>query len=340
MWQAVIDPIALNLGPLSVHWYGIIMGTAALIGLVLAVREAEKRGLDSDTILDMMLWILPLAIIGARLYYVLFEWEYYAMHPEDIVAVWKGGLAIHGGLLAAFLVGYIFIKKRNLSFLQLADIMIPSVLLGQAIGRWGNFINQEAHGGEVSRSFLEGLHLPDWLIEQMNIEGVYYHPTFLYESIWNLIGFGLLLFIRSRNPRRGEVLFSYMIWYSIGRFFIEGLRTDSLTFTGPDWLAQLMNLLWWLPVPQGAMDEGNVRIAQLVSLLLALLGLFLVIWRRMTGRATVSYRGEIIVEAPADANQTEVTEASPEPTEPAPKAKQETTDETDGDGEQENEPKA
>jgi phosphatidylglycerol---prolipoprotein diacylglyceryl transferase len=315
MWQAVIDPIAFTLGPLNVHWYGVIMGTAAFLGLILAVREGERRGLDSETILDMMLWILPSAIIGARLYYVLFEWEYYATHPEDIVAVWKGGLAIHGGLIAAFLVGYIFVKKRNIPFLQIADILIPSVILGQAIGRWGNFINQEAHGGEVSRSFLEGLHLPNWIIDQMNIQGVYYHPTFLYESLWNLVGFGLLLFIRSRNSRRGEVLFSYMIWYSLGRFFIEGLRTDSLTFTGPDWLAQVMEGLWspmLLLFDPGMMDEGNVRIAQLMSLILALIGVYFIIWRRATGKATVSYRGEVVTEATVIPQQADVVEGPEE----------------------------
>jgi phosphatidylglycerol---prolipoprotein diacylglyceryl transferase len=314
MWQAVIDPVAFKLGPFQVHWYGVIMGTAALLGLILAVREGERRGLDSDTILDMMLWILPSAIVGARLYYVLFEWEYYAMHPEDIVAVWKGGLAIHGGLIAAFLVGYIFVKKKNIDFLQLADIVIPSVLLGQAIGRWGNFINQEAHGGEVSRAFLEGLHLPDWIIEQMNIQGAYYHPTFLYESMWNLVGFGLLLLIRHFNPRRGEVLFSYMIWYSLGRFFIEGLRTDSLTFTGPDWLVSVMELLWspmLLMFDPGVMNGGNVRIAQLVSLILVLVGAFLIVWRRATGRATVFYRDEATLEAPATASAQASAEKEP-----------------------------
>ncbi|MRG29489.1 MULTISPECIES: prolipoprotein diacylglyceryl transferase [Laceyella] len=314
MWQAVIDPVAFKLGPFQVHWYGVIMGTAALLGLILAVREGERRGLDSDTILDMMLWILPSAIVGARLYYVLFEWEYYAMHPEDIVAVWKGGLAIHGGLIAAFLVGYIFVKKKNIDFLQLADIVIPSVLLGQAIGRWGNFINQEAHGGEVSRAFLEGLHLPDWIIEQMNIQGAYYHPTFFYESMWNLVGFGLLLLIRHFNPRRGEVLFSYMIWYSLGRFFIEGLRTDSLTFTGPDWLVSVMELLWSpmsLMFDPGMMDGGNVRIAQLVSLILVLVGAFLIIWRRATGRATAFYRDEATIEAPATASAQDSAEKEP-----------------------------
>lgn len=232
MIPATIDPVAFSLGPLQIHWYGIIMGTAAVIGLYLATGEAKRRGIDPDLLLDMMIWVLPAAIVGARLYYVLFEWEYYMIHPEDIIAVWKGGLAIHGGLIGAMIAGYLFVRKHKLSFLEMADIVAPSIILGQAIGRWGNFINQEAHGGEVSRAFLENLHLPDWLIEQMNIHGAYYHPTFLYESIWNLAGFLLLIGLRRVNVKRGEIFFTYLVWYSLGRFFIEGLRTDSLAFEG------------------------------------------------------------------------------------------------------------
>ena len=184
-----IDPVALSLGPISIYWYGVIMGSAALLGLWLSVREANRRGVDGELIIDMMVWVIPSAIIGARLYYVLFQWDYYVLNPASIIAVWEGGLAIHGGLIGALLAGYIFLRKKKQSFLLMADIIAPSIILGQAIGRWGNFINQEAYGGEVTRSFLEGLHLPNWLIEQMNIQGTYYHPTFLYESIWNLIGF-------------------------------------------------------------------------------------------------------------------------------------------------------
>jgi phosphatidylglycerol:prolipoprotein diacylglycerol transferase len=280
----VIDPVAFSFGPLQVHWYGIIMGTAALLGLYLAVLEGKRQGIDTDKLLDMMIWVLPSAIIGARLYYVLFEWEYYATHPEDILAVWQGGLAIHGGLIAAFLVGYFYIRKHKLSFLQLADIVAPSLLLAQAIGRWGNFINQEAHGGPVNTAFLHSLHLPDWLISQMTIGGVTYHPTFLYESLWNLVGFGLLLFLRYVVvPKRGEILFGYLIWYSLGRFFIEGLRTDSLAFNGPDWLAAFLQLLWTpmgLLFPAGQLTGGDIRIAQLVSMVTVLLAVGVVVWRR------------------------------------------------------------
>ncbi|MFC4077482.1 prolipoprotein diacylglyceryl transferase [Salinithrix halophila] len=288
----VIDPVAVSLGPLQIHWYGIIMGSAALLGLWVAILEGKRHGLNSELFLDMMIWVIPAAIVGARLYYVAFEWDYYLMNPGDIFAVWKGGLAIHGGLIGALLAGAVFFKKRDVSFLQMADIIAPSIILGQAIGRWGNFMNQEAHGGEVSRSFLEGLHLPNWIIEQMNIEGVYYHPTFLYESLWNLAGFLLLLGLRKWNPRRGEIFFTYLMWYSLGRFFIEGLRTDSLTFEGPAWLADLINGLWSpmrVLFEPGMMADGNIRIAQLVSLGLVLAGLTLTIVRRVRGLARDPY---------------------------------------------------
>lgn len=284
MTLLLIDPVAFSIGPLQVHWYGIIMATAAMLGLWLATKEAKRQEMDPDILLDMMIWVLPAAILGARLYYVLFEWEYYSMHPEDIIAVWKGGLAIHGGLIGAFTAGYIFVRKRGLSFLKMADIVAPSIILGQAIGRWGNFVNQEAHGGEVSRAFLESLYLPQWLIEQMNIYGVYYHPTFLYESIWNIAGFLLLIGLRKARIRLGEIFFSYLIWYSLGRFFIEGLRTDSLAFTGPAFLEQLLAMLWspmTLLFEPGVLTGGNIRIAQLVSLFGILLGLIFIIWRRM-----------------------------------------------------------
>lgn len=288
----VLDPVALSLGPIQIHWYGIIMGSAVLLGLWLAIREGRRHGLDSELFLDLIIWVIPAAILGARLYYVAFEWDYYSQNLADILAIWKGGLAIHGGLIGALLAGALFVKKRNLSFLHLTDIVAPSIIIGQCIGRWGNFMNQEAHGGEVSRDFLEGLKLPPFIIEQMNIQGVYYHPTFLYESLWTLVGFGLLLLLRRINPRRGEIFFTYLIWYSLGRFFIEGLRMDSLTFSGPEWLASFINGLWApmkMVFEPGMMMDGNIRIAQLVSLTLILFGILLIVLRRVRGLAREPY---------------------------------------------------
>jgi phosphatidylglycerol:prolipoprotein diacylglycerol transferase len=260
-----LDPIAITLGPFSVHWYGVIIGTAIALGLYLAIRESTKRGLHKDLFIDLLLWAVPIAILSARAYYVLFEWEYYAQHPEQIIAIWNGGLAIHGALIGSIITAYVFCKKRNVSFWQVADIAAPSLILGQAIGRWGNFMNQEAHGGEVTRAFLENLYLPEFIINQMYINGTYYHPTFLYESIWNLIGFIILLLLRKVNLRRGEIFLSYLIWYSIGRFFIEGMRTDSLMLT-----------------------EG-IRMAQAISVSLIIGAVIVLIYRRVKGYANIRY---------------------------------------------------
>lgn len=172
---ASIDPIAFSLGPIDVRWYGVIIATGIIIAFLVGQREMVKREFHPDFLTDLLIWAVPLAIIGARIYYVAFEWEQYRDNPADIIAIWNGGIAIHGALIASVIVAYIFTKKRNTSFLKVADILAPSILIGQAIGRWGNFINQEAHGGEVSRAFLESLFLPEWIINQMYIDGAYYH---------------------------------------------------------------------------------------------------------------------------------------------------------------------
>ncbi|UED77263.1 prolipoprotein diacylglyceryl transferase [Brevibacillus sp. DP1.3A] len=237
----MIDPIAIAIGPLKIHWYGIIMGLAFFLGTYLARYNSKRSGIDPDHVLNMVVLIIPAAIVCARLYYVTFEWEQYEDNPLDIFAVWQGGLAIHGGLIGGVLAGSWYIRKHNLPFLRLADIFMPSVILGQAIGRWGNFINQEAHGGPVSAEFME--KFPAFIREQMFIGGQYYHPTFLYESIWNLFVFAVLMFMLYRFKKfDGQVLFSYMILYSLGRFYIEGMRTDSLLIADTLRVAQLVSL--------------------------------------------------------------------------------------------------
>lgn len=259
-----LDPILIS-WPITIYWYGAIIGTGALLGLWIAMRESERRGLNKDIFVDLVLFAIPIAIICARLYYVIFQWDYYGDNPGEIIKIWEGGLAIHGGLIGAITTGVVFAKIRGISFWKLADIGAPSIILGQAIGRWGNFMNQEAHGGPVTRDFLEGLHLPSFIIDQMYIEGTYYHPTFLYESIWNFVGFGLLLLLRRVNLRRGELFLSYVIWYSIGRFFVEDMRTDSLMLT------------------------ESLRVAQVISIALVLLAIGLIVVRRMTGLANKKY---------------------------------------------------
>ncbi|HFR3442994.1 TPA: prolipoprotein diacylglyceryl transferase [Streptococcus suis] len=228
--MGTIGRVALSFGPFTVYWYGIIIAAAIFIAISLATREAKKRGLKEDTIIDIALWAIPIGFVGARLYYVLFEWDYYLQNPGEIIAIWNGGIAIYGGLIVGGLTVYWYTKKKGIPLALLLDILAPSVLLAQSIGRWGNFMNQEAHGGPVSRQFLENLYLSEFIIEQMNINGTYYHPTFLYESLWSLLGFVIIIILRNRKQllRQGEVALSYVLWYSTGRFFIEGMRTDSL----------------------------------------------------------------------------------------------------------------
>ena len=260
-----IDRVAIHIGSIQIYWYGIIIGMGVFIGLWLAMRESERRGLDKDLFIDLLIYAVPISIISARIYYVIFGWSYYKDHLGDIYKIWNGGIAIHGALIGAVITTIVFARSRNISFWKIADIAAPSLILAQAIGRWGNFINQEAYGEEVSRQFLENLMLPDFIIDQMFIQGAYHHPTFLYESLWNLLGFGLLLLLRRVNLRQGEMFLTYVIWYSIGRFFIEGLRTDSL------------------------MLFGELRMAQVLSLSLVIGGIILLVVRRKLGYSEKKY---------------------------------------------------
>lgn len=240
-----LNPVFFQLGPISIYWYGVIIATGLFLGLYLATKEANRLGLKKDLIVDLIVFATPIAILFARIYYVIFEWDMYRDAPWwKLFAVWEGGIAIHGALIGAVLTAIVYAKVRKVSFWQLADIIAPSLILGQAIGRWGNFMNQEAHGGPMSEAAYENFHqyLPDFIMNQMCIDGVLYYPTFLYESFWNILVFILLLVLRKYNPLRGEVFISYVLFYSVGRFFIEGLRTDSLYF-GPLRQAQLLSLV-------------------------------------------------------------------------------------------------
>ena len=312
-----LDPIAFAIGPLTVHWYGIILGTAALVGLWLAVREGKRFGIVPDFFMDLLLIGVPSSVIAARLYYVAFRWQDYKDNPIDIIKIWEGGIAIYGALIGALLAGFLYIRHKGYSFWRIADICAPSLIVGQAIGRWGNFVNQEAYGSPVTEEFLRGsLHLPNFIVNQMYIDGIYRHPTFLYESVWNIVGL-LLLFGLRRLPfvRSGELLLSYFIWYSIGRFFIEGLRTDSLAFTGPKWLENLLEALWspmLLMAPPGKMDYGNIRISQLLAVLLVLAAIALIVYRRAAGYAKERYSDPILSsKAPAAGTASEAASASP-----------------------------
>jgi len=226
-----MDPVAFQVFGFEVRWYGLLIAISVLIGTFLALNEAKRKGIKEESIIDLLLFAVPGAIIGARLYYVIFMWDYYSKNPGQILNLRGGGLAIHGVIIGGALVAYIFTKVKKMNFFTVADIMAPSLILGQAIGRWGNFANQEAHGGPTD--------LPWGII----VDGVKVHPTFLYESIWNFLVFGFLLWYRRNKAKaEGEVFAMYLVLYSVARFFIEGLRTDSLML-GPIRVAQLISLI-------------------------------------------------------------------------------------------------
>lgn len=297
----MINPEIIQIGALSIRWYGVILALGAVAGLVLAIQEGKRFGIKSDFFMDLLLIGAPTAIIFARIYYVAFQWDYYKNNLGDIIKIWNGGIAIYGAIIGALICGYFFSRAKGYSFWRIADICAPSLLVGQMIGRWGNFVNQEAYGGPVEESFLrETLHIPGFIVDQMLINGTYVHPTFLYESLWSLVGLVLLFVIRrQRFLREGELLATYIGWYSIGRFFIEALRTDSLAFSGPQWLADLLTALWapmTVLFEQGYLDPayGNIRSSQLLALLLVVAVIIFIIVRRATGLAKDRYLDPLI----------------------------------------------
>ena len=248
MINMVINPVAFQLGNLSVKWYGIIMAVAIILAAWMSIEEGKKRQIISDDFIDLLLWAVPLGYVGARIYYVIFEWGYYSQHPDQIIAIWHGGIAIYGGLIAGLIVLLVFCYKRMLPPFLMLDIITPGVMAAQILGRWGNFVNQEAHGSPTTLHFLQSLHLPEFIIQQMKIVGTYYQPTFLYESFFNLIGLILILALRHRKHvfQQGEVFMTYLLWYSVVRFFVEGLRTDSLYAFGMIRVSQALSLVLFI----------------------------------------------------------------------------------------------
>ncbi|MDU5336053.1 prolipoprotein diacylglyceryl transferase [Enterococcus sp.] len=252
-----INRVAFDLFGLQIYWYAIIIVSAIAIALWLSNREALRVGLKEDDMTNFILWALPIAIIGARLYYILFDLEPYLADPIQIFNTRSGGLAIYGGLIAAVIVLIVYTRHNFIDPWLFLDVVSPSVMLAQAMGRWGNFTNHEAFGGETTRQFLESIHLPQFIINNMYIDGAFRQPTFFYESMWSLLGFILILIIRKRvTVKRGELFLGYVTWYSFGRFFIEGMRTDSLYFF------------------------GGLRVSQVLSLVLFVGGIALLIYRR------------------------------------------------------------
>lgn len=242
MYLGYLDPVAFHLFSKPIYWYGIIIATTVLVAYMLADYEATKRGLKKDTMLDLLLMALPIAFVFARAYYVVFRWDYYSEHPSEIVAIWDGGIAIYGGLLGGFLVLYLFARQRGIKIIKMLDIIAPSLLVGQMLGRWGNFFNHEAYGEAVSREFLESRFIPNFIIENMYIDGAYRQPTFLYESLWCFVALVILLLIRNKLAQ-SEVFAWYLILYGAERFIVEGMRTDSL-YIGALRISQVVSLVF------------------------------------------------------------------------------------------------
>jgi phosphatidylglycerol:prolipoprotein diacylglycerol transferase len=244
---AFVDPIAFHLGPISVHWYGIIFVLAIMSAVWMTTVGAKLRGLDPNFVPDVSVPVVIAGIVGARLYQVfVLDWwtpelrSWYLEKPWRILATWEGGLAIHGGVLLALVVGGLYVWYRKQSFWRWADAIGPGLILAQGIGRWGNFFNQEAYGDPAPQWLINAM--PGWLKAGMTIQGVVYHPTFLYESVWNLIVFGILYAAQRKKPAIGVVFSLYLILYNVGRYVIESIRTDTTFVFGHLRVAQLMAL--------------------------------------------------------------------------------------------------
>ena len=244
----------IDLGIIEVHWYSILIFIAILLGSNLAIKEAKRHGYEEDFIVNLLFLGVNVGIIGARFYYVIFNFDYYKDNLIEMFKVWNGGLAIHGGIIFGLITVAIICYKKKVNLLKILDYLVVGLIIAQAIGRWGNFFNGEAHGAITSLSYLESMHLPQFIIDGMYINGNYYVPTFLYESIWCLIGFVIMLIIRRKKFMKVGYLTSfYLVWYGIERFFVEGMRTDSLMFF-------------------------SLRVAQIVSILMVVIGIIIFIY--------------------------------------------------------------
>lgn len=238
-----MNKIFITIGPINIYWYSILIIIAVLIGYNLITKYSKKLNYKSSEIIDMTLNLIISAIIGARLYYVIFNFEVYKDNLLEIFMIWKGGLAIYGAIISGIIYILYYCRKKHMNILKTLDIFSLPLLLGQAIGRWGNFFNSEAYGGITTYEALKSQHLPDFIIQGMYIDNAYHHPTFFYESLWCLIGVVILHFIRKKDFEvNGKQISFYLIWYGIGRFFIEGLRSDSL-YLGEFRISQIVSII-------------------------------------------------------------------------------------------------
>ena len=248
----------ITIGPITIYWYSVIIITAIVIGIYFSSKKAEKNGLGKDFLLDLIFYLIPVGVLGARIYYVIFNYSVFKGDYLSIFKIWEGGLAIYGAVISSIIFIIYYCKKKNKDIYLTLDTLVPYLILGQAMGRWGNFINKEAHGAITTYEHLKELHIPEFIIDGMKINGFYYIPTFLYESVWCIIGFVILLIVRKKDnfKHTGLLLYIYFIWYGIGILIIEGLRTDSLYL-------------------------GVFRISQIVSIILILIGIIGIIYRRI-----------------------------------------------------------
>lgn len=240
-----MDSVAFKVGNMSIRWYSLCILFGIIIAYFLAKKESKKFNYEKDFIFDLFFYVIIFGIIGARLYYVVFNFNYYKSNLLEIFKVWNGGLAIHGGIIFGLITLIIYCKKKRVDILRTTDVASISLLFAQAVGRWGNFFNSEAHGPITTLANLENMKfIPDFVIKGMNIDGIYYHPTFYYESLWCLLGVVFFALIRKffKNLKKGQLTCLYFVWYGIGRFFIEYLRTDSLMFGGIK-AAQLFSII-------------------------------------------------------------------------------------------------
>ena len=261
-----MDRIALDLGFIQIYWYSLFIFFGILVATFVILKECKRQNINEDFIVNPIFYTVIFGLIGARLYYVCFNLDYYLKYPLEILEIWNGGLAIHGGIIAGLLTIFIYCKKYNAKLLKLLDIVVVGLIIGQAIGRWGNFFNQEAYGAITTLESLQKLGIPDFIIDGMYIGGAYRQPAFLYESIWCLAGFIALLIVRHyRYLKTGQLTGVYLIWYSIGRFFIEGMRTDSLML-------------------------GSLRMAQVISIVGIIIGIMMLMLCRKGSRFDNLYK--------------------------------------------------
>lgn len=239
----MMNPIAFTIFGMEIRYYSLFILFGVGLAYFLIIREAKKFSISTDFIFNMFFWSLVIGIIGARLYYVIFNWEYFASHIGEIWQIWQGGLAIHGGILFGLITINFYTKKYNIRTLKILDMVVVPLLIAQAIGRWGNFFNSEAYGIATSVKHLRDLHIPEFIIEGMTINGITYTPTFFYESLGCVLGFlVLIIFRRMKFVKVGQITGIYLIWYGVLRFFIEASRTDSLTFLGFK-MAQIVSII-------------------------------------------------------------------------------------------------